>query len=178
MIIDQVQEPIYAAGTTLGAALVQHYCSDAHAVRLWCDLNSAACSSAPSRLTLSTLGTLCCEDGPDCPRDVDGVDADVDPARAVDLVWLHSEPSLLFIPSSSVHEPSAWSSLDDGEPPFTPESYEALQLSFGADQSPPPSTNGKRKARQVVRPVKRGQPDFEPEHGSSSESPRPESYIV
>ena len=25
------------------------------------------------------------------------------------------------------------SGLDDGEPPFTPESYEALQLSFGAD---------------------------------------------
>ena len=70
------------------------------------------------------------------------------------------------------------SSLDDGEPPFTPESYEAFQLSFGAEKSPPPSTNGKRKARQVVRPVKRGQPDFEPEHGSSSESPRPESYIV
>ena len=70
------------------------------------------------------------------------------------------------------------SDLDDGEPPFTPESYEALQLSFGADQSPPPSAHGKRKAPQVVRPVKRGQPQFEDEPGSPSESPCPESYIV
>ena len=68
-------------------------------------------------------------------------------------------------------------SLDDGEPPLTPEDYEAFQLSFSADQSPPPSAHGKRKTRQVVRPVKRGKPDF----GSlseSDESPRAESYIV
>ena len=73
--------------------------------------------------------------------------------------------------------------LDDGETPFTPESYEAFQLSFGADQSPQSSTKRNRKAPMIVRPVKRSKAKLESEFGSCSTAESPastpeESYWV